>query len=235
MTCNTEGTAVSEVATVVRNLDGIAMSGEMGNAGAIRMSRADSALLARAGQDHLGIGTHERDGDSGTALELTLDDRPDGIPSPRACRRRPGRQAPRRRGRRRSSLKEAGRNRAPAASSLDVERVLLGLGVVTRQRRATAEWCVTNFSLLGALAQGEVPDRAAINAARPVGGLRRLHVYELVEAAGQFTGLAASADAASRAERHWWRALSASSRVPPASGRRFACARRKRWQRQRHT
>jgi len=31
MTCNTEGTAVSEVATVVRNLDGIAMSGEMGN------------------------------------------------------------------------------------------------------------------------------------------------------------------------------------------------------------
>eukprot|EP00962_Isochrysis_galbana_P000469 scaffold141_cov123-Isochrysis_galbana.AAC.5 len=38
MTCNTEGTAVSEVATVVRNLDGIAMSGEMGNAGAMRMS-----------------------------------------------------------------------------------------------------------------------------------------------------------------------------------------------------
>jgi len=57
---------------------------------------------------------------------------------------------------------------------------------------------VTNFSLLGALARGEAPDRAAINAARPVGGLRRLHVYELVEAAGQFTGLAASADAASR-------------------------------------
>eukprot|EP00962_Isochrysis_galbana_P035487 scaffold12177_cov114-Isochrysis_galbana.AAC.1 len=77
----------------------------MGNAGAMRMSRADSALLARAGEDHLGIGTHERDGDSGTPLELTLDDRPDGIPSvlglldlltahPRACRRRPGRQAP---------------------------------------------------------------------------------------------------------------------------------------------
>eukprot|EP00962_Isochrysis_galbana_P028088 scaffold8852_cov95-Isochrysis_galbana.AAC.1 len=37
MTCNTEGTAVSEVATVVRNLDGIAMSGEMGNAGAMRI------------------------------------------------------------------------------------------------------------------------------------------------------------------------------------------------------
>eukprot|EP00962_Isochrysis_galbana_P054124 scaffold25647_cov112-Isochrysis_galbana.AAC.2 len=59
------------------------MSGEMGNAGAMRMSRADSALLssllARAGEDHLGIGTHERDGDSGTPLELTLDDRPDGI------------------------------------------------------------------------------------------------------------------------------------------------------------
>eukprot|EP00962_Isochrysis_galbana_P008920 scaffold2489_cov110-Isochrysis_galbana.AAC.3 len=68
MTCNTEGTAVSEVATVVRKLDGIAMSGEMGNAGAMRMSRADSALLARAGEDHLGIGTHERDGDSGTPL-----------------------------------------------------------------------------------------------------------------------------------------------------------------------
>eukprot|EP00962_Isochrysis_galbana_P013207 scaffold3767_cov114-Isochrysis_galbana.AAC.6 len=50
MTCNTEGTAVSEVATVVRNLDGIAMSGEMGNAGAMRKSRADSALLARAGE-----------------------------------------------------------------------------------------------------------------------------------------------------------------------------------------
>eukprot|EP00962_Isochrysis_galbana_P037079 scaffold12921_cov87-Isochrysis_galbana.AAC.3 len=81
MTCNTEGrrTAVSEVevATVVRNLDGIAMSGEMGNAGAMRMSRADSALLARAGEDHLGIGTHERGGDSGTPLELTLDDRLD--------------------------------------------------------------------------------------------------------------------------------------------------------------
>eukprot|EP00962_Isochrysis_galbana_P009756 scaffold2709_cov122-Isochrysis_galbana.AAC.3 len=46
MTCNTEGTAVSEVATVVRNLDGIAMSSEMGNAGAMRMSRADGALLA---------------------------------------------------------------------------------------------------------------------------------------------------------------------------------------------
>eukprot|EP00962_Isochrysis_galbana_P028201 scaffold8886_cov125-Isochrysis_galbana.AAC.6 len=29
MTCNTEGTAVSEVATVVRNLEGIAMSGEI--------------------------------------------------------------------------------------------------------------------------------------------------------------------------------------------------------------
>lgn len=72
---------MSEVATVVRNLDGIAMSGEMGNAGAMRMSRADSALLARAGEDHLGIGTHERDGDSGTPLELTLDDRPDGISS----------------------------------------------------------------------------------------------------------------------------------------------------------
>lgn len=63
---------------------------------------------------------------------------------------------------------------------------------------AAAEWCVANFSLLGALARGEAPDRAAINSARPVGGLRRLHVYELVEAAGQLTGLAASADAASR-------------------------------------
>eukprot|EP00962_Isochrysis_galbana_P026282 scaffold8140_cov134-Isochrysis_galbana.AAC.1 len=49
MACNTEGTVVSEVATVVRNLDRIAMSGEMGNAGVMRMSRADSALLARAG------------------------------------------------------------------------------------------------------------------------------------------------------------------------------------------
>eukprot|EP00962_Isochrysis_galbana_P005904 scaffold1589_cov111-Isochrysis_galbana.AAC.8 len=58
MMCNTEGTAVSEVATVVRNLDGIAMSGEMGNAGKMRMSRADNALLARAGEDHLGSGTN---------------------------------------------------------------------------------------------------------------------------------------------------------------------------------
>eukprot|EP00962_Isochrysis_galbana_P055111 scaffold26803_cov83-Isochrysis_galbana.AAC.2 len=50
MTCNTEGTAVSEVATVVRNLDGIAMSGEMGNAGAMRMSRADSAPAGARGR-----------------------------------------------------------------------------------------------------------------------------------------------------------------------------------------
>eukprot|EP00962_Isochrysis_galbana_P033028 scaffold10979_cov124-Isochrysis_galbana.AAC.3 len=59
MTCNTtEGTAVSEVATVVRNLDGIAMSGEMGNSGAVRMSRADSALLARAGEDLISASRH---------------------------------------------------------------------------------------------------------------------------------------------------------------------------------
>lgn len=66
---------------------------------------------------------------------------------------------------------------------------------------AAAEWCVTNFSLLGALARGEAPDRAAggdqLRApGRWSAALARL--YELVEAAGQLTGLAASADAASR-------------------------------------
>jgi len=133
---------VSEVATVVRNLnlnlDGgrdcdIAMSGEMGNAGAMRMSRADSALLARAGEDHLGIGTHERDGDSGTPLELTLDDRPDGIPSvlglldllsPERVEDAPEGRPP-------GAEDGEGGGEKPRSSSLDVERVLLGLGVVT--------------------------------------------------------------------------------------------------------
>jgi len=88
---------------------------------------------------------------------------------------------------------------------------------------------VTNFSLLGALARGEAPDRAAINAARPVCGLRRLHVDELVEVT-VCNNLDSPHQRMRRAgaERHWWRALSASSRAPPASGRRFACARRKR-------
>eukprot|EP00962_Isochrysis_galbana_P039640 scaffold14246_cov105-Isochrysis_galbana.AAC.13 len=81
----------------------------MGNAGAMRMSRADSALLTRAGEDHLGIGTHERDGDSGTPERV--EDAPEGRP--------PGAED------------GEGGGEKPRSSSLDVERVLLGLGVVT--------------------------------------------------------------------------------------------------------
>eukprot|EP00962_Isochrysis_galbana_P051819 scaffold23232_cov131-Isochrysis_galbana.AAC.13 len=113
-------TVVSEVATVVRNLVGrgrdLAMSGEMGNAGAMRMSRADSALLARAGEDHLGIGTHERQGWDPQRPW------PSGPAPPRACRRRPGRQAPRPPG----AEDGEGDGEKPRSSSLDVERVLLG-------------------------------------------------------------------------------------------------------------
>jgi len=68
---------------------------------------------------------------------------------------------------------------------------------------AAAAWCESIFNILEALARGETPDRVAIDAARPIGGLRRLHVYELVEAAGRLAGIAASAEASSRCpQRH---------------------------------
>jgi len=54
---------------------------------------------------------------------------------------------------------------------------------------AAAAWCESIFNILEALARGETPDWVAIDAARPIGGLRRLHVYELVEAAGRLAGL----------------------------------------------
>mmetsp|Transcript_25216 Transcript_25216/g.79632 ORF Transcript_25216/g.79632 Transcript_25216/m.79632 type:complete len:252 (+) Transcript_25216:358-1113(+) len=63
---------------------------------------------------------------------------------------------------------------------------------------AAAAWCESIFTVFEALARGETPDRVAIDAARLVGRLRRLHVYELVEAAGRLAGIAASAEASSR-------------------------------------
>jgi hypothetical protein len=48
---------VSEITSIVKNLDGIAVSGKMGDVGAMRVSRAESALLASAREDHLRVGT----------------------------------------------------------------------------------------------------------------------------------------------------------------------------------
>eukprot|EP00962_Isochrysis_galbana_P041790 scaffold15414_cov114-Isochrysis_galbana.AAC.8 len=68
---------------------------------------------------------------------------------------------------------------------------------------AAAAWCEYIFNILdtrgtGAGRDSLIPDRVAIDAARPIGGPRRLHVYELVEAAGPLAGIAASAEASSR-------------------------------------
>jgi hypothetical protein len=56
---------VSEMTSIVRNLDGIPVSGKMGDVGTMRVSRAESALLTSARGDHLRVGTHERDRDFG--------------------------------------------------------------------------------------------------------------------------------------------------------------------------
>jgi hypothetical protein len=57
---------VSESTTVLRMLDRIAVGRLMRDVGTMGMGRAESALLARPREDHLGVGTHERDGDLGT-------------------------------------------------------------------------------------------------------------------------------------------------------------------------
>jgi hypothetical protein len=46
---------VSEITSIVRNLNGIAVSGKMGDVGAMRVSRAESALLASARENTLQI------------------------------------------------------------------------------------------------------------------------------------------------------------------------------------
>jgi hypothetical protein len=46
----------------------------------MRVSRAESALLASARENHLRVGTHERDRDFGAPSKLAPDDRPYGIP-----------------------------------------------------------------------------------------------------------------------------------------------------------
>eukprot|EP00962_Isochrysis_galbana_P052442 scaffold23839_cov100-Isochrysis_galbana.AAC.4 len=65
------GNGCERVATVVRNLDGIAMSGEMGNAGAMRMNRADSALLPRCSVGNRFIGSAEPTAYVGTYIGST--------------------------------------------------------------------------------------------------------------------------------------------------------------------
>eukprot|EP00962_Isochrysis_galbana_P054531 scaffold26111_cov112-Isochrysis_galbana.AAC.1 len=94
---------------------------------------------------------------------------------------------------------------------------------------AAMQSCTTRVALGTSL----VCSCALSSASASAGGC--LHVYELVQAAGQLTGLAASADAdaASRCRRGTGGALfigvfSCASGKWPA----FACARRKRWQRQ---
>jgi len=57
-TCNTEGTAVSEIAAIMRAMDRIAMRSAMRDVGPMSMGRAESALLTSPREDHLRVGTH---------------------------------------------------------------------------------------------------------------------------------------------------------------------------------
>ena len=60
-------------------LDRVAVRSMMRDVGTMSMGRAERALLASPREDHLGVGTHQRDRNLGTPRELALHDGPGGI------------------------------------------------------------------------------------------------------------------------------------------------------------